>query len=104
MPTPGDNLACKALDYLPRGGASAAHVRMIDWLAHLDPWLLMVGIGATGLLLAAPLEFAAFRRLQLALGTLVLLSTLHRTANLSSVMFARAPDRRTPACMVKRPE
>ena len=45
---------------------------MIDWLAALDPRTLMIGIGAVGLLIALPLEVAAFRRLgrlQLARGT-----------------------------------
>ena len=45
---------------------------MIDALAGLDPRVLMVGIGALGLLIALPLEIAAFRRLrrvQLASGT-----------------------------------
>jgi hypothetical protein len=50
---------------------------MIDWLAGLDPRVLMVGIGAVGVLLALPLEIAAvrrLRRLQLARGTLFLVS------------------------------
>jgi hypothetical protein len=50
---------------------------MIDWLAHLDPRVLIVGIGLIGLLLAVPLELAAIRRLrhlQLARGTLFFLS------------------------------
>lgn len=49
---------------------------MIDWLASLDPRVLMVGIGALALLIALPLEVAAFRRLrrvQLVSGTLYLL-------------------------------
>ena len=36
---------------------------MIDWLAGLDPRLLVMGIGALGTLLALPLLIAAFRRL-----------------------------------------
>jgi hypothetical protein len=50
---------------------------MIDWLARLDPRVLMVGIGILGLALAFPLELAAIRRLrrlQLARGTLFFLS------------------------------
>ena len=50
---------------------------MIDWLARLDPRALIIGIGAVGLLVALPLEIAAFRRLrrlQLARGTLFFLS------------------------------
>jgi hypothetical protein len=50
---------------------------MIDWLAKLDPRVLMVGIGVIGVLLAMPLELAAIRRLrrlQLARGTLFFLS------------------------------
>lgn len=50
---------------------------MIDSLARLDPRALMIGIGAIGLLLALPLELAAFRRLrrlQIARGTLLFLS------------------------------
>ena|SRR5688572_8427171 len=50
---------------------------MIDWLARLDPRVLIVGIGLVGLLLAVPLELAAIRRmrhLQLARGTLFFLS------------------------------
>jgi hypothetical protein len=50
---------------------------MIDWLARLDPRVLIVGIGLVGLLLALPLELAALRRmrrLQLARGTLYFLS------------------------------
>jgi hypothetical protein len=50
---------------------------MIDSLASFDPRLVMVGIGLLGLLLALPLELAAIRRLrrlQLARGTLFLLS------------------------------
>jgi hypothetical protein len=50
---------------------------MIDWLARLDPRVLIVGIGLIGLLLAVPLELAAIRRmrhLQLARGTLFFLS------------------------------
>jgi hypothetical protein len=50
---------------------------MIDWLSGLDPRVLMVGIGAVGVLLALPLEIAAvrrLRRLQLARGTLFLVS------------------------------
>lgn len=49
---------------------------MIDWAASLDPQVLMVGIGLVGLLIALPLEIAAFRRLarlQLASGTMLLL-------------------------------
>jgi hypothetical protein len=49
---------------------------MIDWLARLDPRVLMVGIGIVGLALAFPLELAAIRRLrrlQLARGTLFFL-------------------------------
>ena len=49
---------------------------MINWAAALDPQALMVGIGLVGLLIALPLEVAAFRRLfrlQLASGTLLLL-------------------------------
>jgi hypothetical protein len=49
---------------------------MIDWLAQLDPRVLMVGIGLLGLALAFPLELAAIRRLrrlQLARGTLFFL-------------------------------
>lgn len=50
---------------------------MIDWLASLDPRVLMVGIGALALLIALPLEVAAFRRLrrvQLVSGTMYMLS------------------------------
>jgi len=50
---------------------------MIDWLARLDPRAFMIGVGLVGLLLALPLEVAAFRRLrrlQLARGTLFFLS------------------------------
>jgi hypothetical protein len=50
---------------------------MIDWLAQLDPRVLMVGIGVLGLLIAVPLELAAIRRLrrlQLARGTMFFLS------------------------------
>jgi hypothetical protein len=50
---------------------------MIDWLARLDPRVLIVGIGLIGLVLAVPLELAAIRRmrrLQLARGTLFFLS------------------------------
>ncbi|MGH8690348.1 MAG: hypothetical protein ACREUS_04900 [Burkholderiales bacterium] len=50
---------------------------MIDWLAGLDPRALVIGIGLVGLLLAAPLEVAAIRRLgrmQVARGTLLMLS------------------------------
>ena len=50
---------------------------MIDWLAGLDPRVLMVGIGVVGVLLAFPLELAAIRRLrrlQLGRGTLFLVS------------------------------
>lgn len=50
---------------------------MIEWLAGLDPRVLMVGIGVLGVLLAFPLELAAIRRmrkLQLARGTLFFLS------------------------------
>ena len=49
---------------------------MIDWLASLDPRVLMAGIGALAVLIALPLEVAAFRRLrrvQLVSGTLYLL-------------------------------
>ncbi|HEU5176166.1 MAG TPA: hypothetical protein VFU24_01830 [Burkholderiales bacterium] len=49
---------------------------MIDWLASLDPRVLMVGIGALALLIALPLEVAAFRRLrrvQLVSGTMFFL-------------------------------
>jgi hypothetical protein len=49
---------------------------MIDWLASLDPRVLMVGIGALALLIALPLEIAAFRRLrrvQLVSGTMYML-------------------------------
>ena len=49
---------------------------MIDWLASLDPRVLMIGIGALALLVALPLEIAAFRRLrrvQLVSGTMYLL-------------------------------
>jgi hypothetical protein len=49
---------------------------MIDWLAGLDPQALMIGIGLAGLLVALPLEVAAFRRLRhlkLASGTLFFL-------------------------------
>jgi hypothetical protein len=49
---------------------------MIDRLASLDPRVLMVGIGALALLMALPLEIAAFRRLrrvQLISGTMFLL-------------------------------
>jgi hypothetical protein len=50
---------------------------MIDWLARLDPRVLIVGIGLVGLLLAVPLELAAIRRmrrLQLARGSLFFLT------------------------------
>jgi hypothetical protein len=50
---------------------------MIDWLASLDPRAFMVGVGLVGMLLALPLEIAAFRRLrrlQLARGTMFFLS------------------------------
>lgn len=50
---------------------------MIDSLARLDPRALMIGIGVIGLLLALPLEVAAFRRLrrlQIARGTMFFLS------------------------------
>lgn len=50
---------------------------MIDALAALDPRVLMLCIGLVGLLLAVPLEIAAFRRLrrvQLARGTLFFLT------------------------------
>lgn len=50
---------------------------MIDWLARLDPRVLIVGIALLGLLLAVPLELAAIRRmrrLQLARGTLFFLT------------------------------
>jgi hypothetical protein len=49
---------------------------MINWAASLDPQVLMVGIGLVGLLIALPLEIAAFRRLarlQIASGTMLLL-------------------------------
>ena len=49
---------------------------MIDWLARLDPRIVMLGIGVLGLALAVPLELAAIRRLrhlQLARGTLFFL-------------------------------
>jgi hypothetical protein len=49
---------------------------MIDWLASLDPRALIAGIGGLALLLAVPLEIAAFRRLwhlKLASGTLLFL-------------------------------
>ena len=50
---------------------------MIDWLASLDPRVLMAGIGALAVLIALPLEVAAFRRLrrvQLVSGTMFLFS------------------------------
>jgi hypothetical protein len=50
---------------------------MIDSLARLDPRVLIVGIGVVALLLALPLELAAFRRLrrlQIASGTMFFLS------------------------------
>lgn len=50
---------------------------MIEWLASLDPRVLMAGIGLVGLALALALEVAAFRRLrrlQLARGTMFFLS------------------------------
>src|SRR5687767_41411 len=50
---------------------------MIDWLAHLDPRAVMIGLGVLGVLLAFPLELAAIRRLrrlQLARGTLFFLT------------------------------
>ncbi|HEV2431441.1 MAG TPA: hypothetical protein VGT43_08010 [Burkholderiales bacterium] len=50
---------------------------MIDSLARLDPRALMIGIGIIGVLLALPLELAAFRRLrrlQIARGTMLFLS------------------------------
>ena len=50
---------------------------MIDWLAQLDPRVLMIGIGVVGVLLAFPFELAAIRRLrrlQLVRGTLFFLS------------------------------
>lgn len=50
---------------------------MIEWLARLDPRVLIVGIGAFGVLLAVPLLLAAvrrLRRLRLVGGTLHLLS------------------------------
>jgi hypothetical protein len=50
---------------------------MIDSLARLDPRVLIVGIGVVALVLALPLEVAAFRRLrrlQIARGTLFFLS------------------------------
>lgn len=49
---------------------------MVEWLARLDPRLVMLGIGVIGLALAVPLELAAIRRLrhlQLARGTMFLL-------------------------------
>ncbi len=49
---------------------------MIDWLASLDPRVLMAVIGALALLIALPLEVAAFRRLrrvQLVSGTMYML-------------------------------
>jgi hypothetical protein len=49
---------------------------MIDSLAQLDPRVLIVGIGVVALLLALPLEVAAFRRLrrlQIASGTMYFL-------------------------------
>lgn len=50
---------------------------MIDRLASLDPRVLMVAIGALALVIALPLEIAAFRRLrrvQLVSGTMFLFS------------------------------
>jgi hypothetical protein len=50
---------------------------MIESLAHLDPRVVMVGIGVVALLLALPLEIAAFRRLrrlQIASGTMFFLT------------------------------
>jgi hypothetical protein len=50
---------------------------MINSLAHLDPRVVMVGIGVVALLLALPLEIAAFRRLrrlQIASGTMFFLT------------------------------
>jgi hypothetical protein len=50
---------------------------MINQLAGLDPRVVIIGIGALGLLLALPLEIAAIRRmrrLQLARGTMFFLS------------------------------
>src|SRR5262245_43002510 len=50
---------------------------MVELLASLDPRALVFGIGLLGLLIAVPLEVAAFRRLrrvQLARGTLFFLS------------------------------
>jgi hypothetical protein len=50
---------------------------MTDWLASLDPRVLMAGIGVLGLLIALPFEIAAFRRLrrvQLVSGTMFFLS------------------------------
>jgi len=50
---------------------------VIDALAGLDPRTLMIGIGVIGLLLALPLEVAAFRRLRrlrIASGTMFFLS------------------------------
>ena len=50
---------------------------MIEWLAGLDPRALMIGIGATGVLLALPFLIAAFRRLRrlkLASGTMFFLA------------------------------
>ena len=50
---------------------------MFDSLAQIDPRALIVGIGVVALLLALPLEVAAFRRLrrlQIASGTMYFLS------------------------------
>jgi hypothetical protein len=50
---------------------------MINSLAHLDPRVVMVGIGVVALLLALPFEIAAFRRLrrlQIASGTMFFLT------------------------------
>jgi hypothetical protein len=49
----------------------------MDWLARLDPRVLMIAIGVIGVLLAFPFELAAIRRLrrlQLVRGTLFFLS------------------------------
>jgi hypothetical protein len=50
---------------------------MIEWLASVDPRALVFAIGLLGVLIAVPLELAAFnrlRRVQLASGTLYFLS------------------------------
>lgn len=49
---------------------------MIDWLAGLEPQVLLVGFAALGILIALPLELAALarlRRLRVASGTLYFL-------------------------------